>query len=286
MAQQRPIAWGPLIGAMLSGAALAGFVGWRLNLQAIEQQIKDTRAGLKKLVLSGGIPPNQDVVDYFSSRETSLEQRYQHWLETVTTPPLAEAASADPQLYFQEQFHEVQRTLERLAAARAMPVPEQLGFPKELPPSDTVPRLLAQLSLIKETAALMLEQGLIGLSSFKIEDPEPVPEEEGGGTFLMRLPLRVRLTSSLPQLMKILGVIERTNPLIDVRAVRIASVDPPGPLEAELLLARYLLIAATQEPPPPEEATRTGSTKKPTLRSTTSSPHQAGSAKPNPQQQD
>jgi len=245
MAQRSP-AIGMLLGAVAAGAALAGVAAWWVNLQTIERQAEEKRAAVKKLALSGRIPPNQEVLDYLTAREKSLGASYQHWLEAVITPPVAEAAGADPQLFFQERFHEVQRTLERLAAARSMPVPEQLGFPKELPPSDTVPRLLAQLSLIEQASTLMLEQGVIALASVKVEDPETVPEEDGGNVFLTRVPVRVRLTCSLPQLMKIVGAIQRVRPLIDVRTLRIVSGTPSDHLEVEILLGRSLLTPGAQ----------------------------------------
>jgi hypothetical protein len=252
--------------AVVAGAALAAAAAWWANLQAIDGAIQTTRSTIKKLTLSGGVVPNQEVMDYLSARGQSLEARYNRWLALVTSPPPAEAASADPQLYFQERFHEVQRTLERLATARGLPVPEQLGFPKELPPSDTVTRLLIQLSLIEETAALMLEQPVTALSSFKVEDPEPVPEEDDGGTLAVRLPVRVRLSCSLAQLLKILGTIQRIRPVVDVRALRIqpvASAEQPPPggagagiLEAEMVLARYLLAPQAPHPPADEAAAR------------------------------
>lgn len=275
MAQRRPIAWGPIIGGLCVGAAGAGVVAWQFNLQAIEQQIHDTRTGLKKLVLSGGIPPNQEVMDYFLTRGAAVDQQYQQWLEYTTVPPLGDEVSANPQLYFQEQLHEVQRTLERVAAARAIPVPEQLGFPKELPPSETVPRLLVQLALVKEATTLILEQGVTVLTSLKIEDPEPVPEDQGVGTFLMRLPVRVRLTGSLAQLMKILGAFERTKPLIDVRMIRLVEAALTDQLDAELLLARYLLIATALEPTTAEGAKRSSAPKKSTSRTTSSATREA-----------
>ena len=251
---RRPIVWGPILGALLVGAVGAGVIAWQLHLQTIDRQVTATQGGLKKLVLSRGIPPNQAVMDYLTARQQALEQRVQSWVTLATAPAVAEAAVADPQLYFQEQLHEVQRTLERAAAARTMPVPQQLGFPKELPPSDTVPRLLVQLSLIKELAGLLFEQGLTGLSSFKIEDPETVPGEEGEAVFLTRLPVRVRLTSSLPQLLKILAAIEGTDPLIELRAVRLTTGTAPNTLETELTLARYLMVAASEAATTPEEA--------------------------------
>lgn len=251
---RRSTGWEALLAAMMAGAAAAGVLAWRVNLQAIDREVKQKRSDIKKLVLSGGIPPNQEVVDYLNARQASLEQRYTHWIEQVTVPPIAEAAAADPQLFFQEQVHEVQRTVERLATARKLAVPEQLGFPKELPPSDTVPRLLVQLSMIEESTGIILQQGVAALTSLKVEDPEPVPEEDGGGPFLTRLPLRVRLTCSLPQLMKTLGALERATPLLDVRTVRVANGASPETLDVELLLARYLLAAPLQDQPLPEEA--------------------------------
>ncbi len=203
-------------------------------------------------------------MDYLTAREASLEEQYQHWLRMVSPPPMSEAAKADPQLYFQEQFHAVQQTLERLAIARGMAVPEQLGFPKELPPSDTVPRLLVQLALIQEVGELAFNQGVARLSSLKVEDPDPVLDDEDEISFLTRLPVRVRFTGSLPEVMKLLGAVHRVEPLIDVRGIRMvpataallsAGAQEEGDtsvstvanvghlLDVELLLARYLVTA-------------------------------------------
>ena len=248
MAERSPISWVPMTGALVAGAALAGIMGWQLNLQTIEHRITEKRSAVRKLLLSGGLPPNQEVMDYLSARETSLEQQYQSWLKRVAVPPSTEVASTDPQLYFQERLHEVQRTLERLATARTMTVPDLLGFPKELPPSDTVPRLLVQLSLIQEATEVIFGQGVTTLTSLKIEDPETVPEQNGEGTFLVRVPVRVRCTASLPQMMKILNAIERMNPLVDVRALHVVAGATEGSLDAELLLARYLITVSLQEP--------------------------------------
>ena len=270
LASPRAMAVGPLGIAVIFGfgIALAGVAGWRLNLQAIDRQLAETRAGLKKLSLSGNIPPNQDVMEYLSARDVAMEERYRSWVRAVTAPPAVDAASsADPQLFFQEELHDVQRMLERLTAARSLPVPEQLGFPKELPPSDTVPRLLIQLSLIKETAQLILDQGVAALTSFKLEDPVSVPEardeqEKDGEVppFLVRFPVRIRLTASLPQLMKIYAAIERVAPLIDVRAMRVSSQDAADRLlDVELVVARHVVISAAEESAAPDQAHRSAS---------------------------
>lgn len=293
MAQARTMAWPSIVGAMVAGAVVTGVLGWRVNLEGVSAQIKSKRSALKKLVLSGNIPPNQDVADYFTSRQTAFEQRYQWSVKAVDAAPMTETAKADPQLYFQEQIHEVQRTLERLAAARQIPVPEQVGFPKEIPPSDTVPRLLAQLSLIKEAAELIVDQGVVVLRSLKIEDPESVAESEGEGPLLTRLPVRVRLTASLPQLIKLLGALERAQPFIDLRAIRIqpsssgaAKIDKdkaeksnkadakqevppaqaaqalPDHLDVDLVLARYLVVASPVSDSAPAEEPSGGTSKK------------------------
>ncbi len=261
--QAQPIAWGPALAALVAGAALAGVFAWHMTLQGIDWQIAAKRSAIKKLVLSGNLPPNQEVADYLASRQTALEARYQLWLTSVATSPAADAATqADPQLYFQEQFHEMQRALDRLAAARGVSVPEQLGFPKELPPSDTVPRLLMQLSLMQELAELAFEHQVGALSSLKVEDPQPVSGEEGEGPFVMRLPVRVRLTATLPQLMKILGAIGQKRPLIDVRSLRVTGRPAGDALEIELVLARYLPLSAmvsdaAEEELPTRDATKT-----------------------------
>lgn len=254
---KRPIPWPALLmGALVASAAL-GVIGWRLSLQELERQTSAKRASLKKLTLSGGLPPNQQVMEYLQSRQQSLERSYQHWVKAVAVPPVADAASANPQLYFQERFREGQRMLERLASARGLTVPELLGFPKELPPSDTVPRLLMQLSLIQEAAGLVFAQGVGSLASLKVEDPESVLEDESQAVFVLRLPIRVRLAGTMPQIMKALGAMERAQPLIDVRALRVANnATAEDQLDAELLLARYVVIAAAPESLSAEEEER------------------------------
>jgi len=259
----------PLVAATCSGAVVAGIIAWHLNLQSIEGQIKTTRSALKKLSLAGGIPPNQEVMDYLTARQTALEQRYQSLVDRVSVPPLSGAASADPQLYFQEQLHDVQRLLERLAAARSMPVPEQLGFPKALPPSDTVPHLLVQLSLIKDVATRILEEHVRALSSFKIEDLETVKEDEGEGPLLTRLPVRVRLTSTLAQLVRLLLSLNEAVPIIETRVVRIENGSEPEQLDVELILARHLAVAAAHATSPPEEATPSTKKKRGSRKTTT-----------------
>jgi len=290
MAQRRPVPWAPVVGALLVGAALAGVIAWRLNLEMIEGQIKDKQAALKRLALSGKIPPNEEVMTYLTARQSALEHRYQEWVTMVAAPPLTEAASADPQLYFQEQFHEVQRTLERLAAARKMTVPEQLGFPKELPPKDTVPRLLIQLSLMQEAASLIFDQGVAALASLKIEDPEAVADAEHEGTFLTRLPVQVRFSATLPQLMKVFSAMQRTSPVIDVRGLQVAASDVPDTLDVRLVLARYHVTATALEalgesagPGPVMASPLTPSkrSKSPVTRSGSTSPRAASSSPTN-----
>ena len=247
----RPRVWMSLAVATCAGAALAAIIGWRLHLATIEYRIVERRAALKKLALSGGIPPSQDVMDYLTIRQAAVEERYRGWLDRVTVPPLAGAAATDPQVYFQERVHEVQRTIARLATARKLAVPEQLGLPKELPPSDTVPRLLVQLELIEEMATLVFERGAIALSSFKIEDPQTVTESEGGAPFLLRLPVRVTLTASLAQLMNVLGAVDRVQPLIDMRSLRIVNSPEGEGLTMELGVARYLMLPSQESLAPP-----------------------------------
>lgn len=239
-----PVVWGPIIAATLLGATVAGIIGWQIGLRAMAGQIEQKRAGLKKLTVTGRVPPNEEVSGYLKTRQAKLDAQYRYWQERIAAPPLSAAAAADPQLFFQEQVHGLQRTLERLAEARKAKTPEQLGFPKELPPSDTVPRLLAQLSLLETVAELAYERGISDLSALKIDDPEPLPSPEGEGAYLTRVPVRARMTGTLAQLTDLLSVLQRQKPLIDVRGVRLQRGDTGGRLDAEIILARYLVAPA------------------------------------------
>lgn len=233
----------PLIVAMAGGALAAGMLAWSLNLRGMDRQIAQARLGLKKLALSGGITPSQDVMDYLTLRQERLERQAQSWLTVVTMPSLDTSAVADLQVHVQEQLHDVHSQLERLALTYQMPVPERLGFPKELPPTDAVPRLLVQLALIRELAPLALERGVKQVISVKLEDPEPVAAPDGAEEgFLMRLPIRLRMSSSLTHLLSFLGAVESLTPLVDLRTLRLATqTTDPALLDVELGLARYLV---------------------------------------------
>ena len=240
MAPRRDLAVAPIVLAVAVTAAVFGFAVWHMHLHGLDEQIDQRQAAIKRLTVSQGIPPTEDVRTYLKQRDESLRRSYRQWLDRVVVGGIAEAATADPQLFFQERVHEVQRDLERLAAGRNVPVPEMIGLPKELPPTETVSRLLAQLGLTQAVATLILEQGAIPITTFKLEDPESVNSVEGRAVLLTRVPLRVRMRSTLPQLMRLMEACARARPLIDVRALRIASGAQADRLEVEVLLARYL----------------------------------------------
>jgi len=245
--------WSALGGILLAVVVVGGFFGWWIRVQALDQAIARRRSTLQSLHLGGRLPPNREVIDYLNSRIVALEKQYQAALKLVAPVATAIEEQADPQLYFQQRFHEVQRILERLATARGMPIPVPLGFPKELPPPEMVPRLLVQLGLIDDAATHIMAQGISQLASVKVEDPQPVaPLGEEKEAFLIRLPVRVRLSCSLQALAKILAVLDRASPLIDLQSLHISTPTESKELEAELVLARYFVTTPELEPPQEE----------------------------------
>lgn len=249
--------WMVLGGLALLLAAGGGWFAWTMRLEAIDQALEDKRAALKTLHLSGRLPPNREVVGYLKGRSAALEAQYQTGLKLATVSAAMRQGQADPQLYFQQRVHEVQRTLERLAAARGMKTPEQLGLPKELPPADVVPRLLLQLELIEDASELVVAQGISQLVSVKVEDPQSARAPgEDRESFLMRLPVRLRLVCSLDTLVKVLGVLDRAKPMVGLQAVRLRQPTDAADLDVEFVVARYVATApdvdatdqATKEP--------------------------------------
>ncbi len=226
------------------GISIAGLLGWRVHLRLLKQQIEDKQGALKKMLLLHQIPPNQKVMEYLGFRQAWIEEHHNRLLKLALAEQPATVSGTDLQLYFQQQGHDIQRAIERLAIARSLSVPAILGLPKELPPSDSVPRLLAQLYLVQQMTDLVFEQGITKLASLKLEDPGLIPEENTDSTVWMRLPVRVRCYSSLTQLVKMLGAIQYLKPLADLRNLRILSSSATGDeLEIELLLCRYFFIA-------------------------------------------
>jgi hypothetical protein len=245
MAAQRSIPVTVLVGAIAATGAAALAAGWWMNLRALEARIAESDASVKKLSVGKRIPPSRDVLAYVTTRQAATDERYRQWVSTVAAAPVAAAAGDDLQVFFQERVHEVQRTLERLAAARRQNVPEQLGLPKELPPAETVPRLLTQLALVQEAAELIFEQDVAGLASFKLEDPDIIPTDDHLRALLVRAPVRVRFSATLPQLMHVLEAMERARPLIAIRSMQLlgaapAAGEPGASLEVELVMARHV----------------------------------------------
>ncbi len=227
----------------LGGLGLLLLVGlWRAGLLAAERRRTDLERALKTLTVSGRVPPSQEVMTYLRKRHEALVERAEALRRRVVAEPKA-LEGADPQLYYQEQFHAMERTLERLTAARGTATPERLGFPKELPPSDTVPRLLVQVRLIEEAAALVLEQGITGLSAVKVEDPEPGPAADDGTVFVTRLPVSLRFRGALPNVLQTFAAVQRLAPLADIRIIRLVGEEGSDQLDTELVLARYLPTA-------------------------------------------
>lgn len=245
------------------------FALWRVRLQTLAREISAKKASLKTLHLSDQLPPNPEVVSYLKQRTALLEEKYQAALSRIAPPLDLSQAQGDTQLLFQERSHEVQRTLERLATARSMTAPTQLGFPKDLPPPEAVPRFLVQVSVIEQTAELLMAiPGVTQVESFKVEDPQTVLGAEGDeDVFLTCLPVRIRLTCPLDVLVKALGALDRADPLVDLQGLRLAALSGEGGEEAkdlavELVVARYVVTAPTLPASSDEEPVRKEAGKK------------------------
>ncbi|OGX17299.1 MAG: hypothetical protein A2105_05375 [Omnitrophica WOR_2 bacterium GWF2_63_9] len=236
----------------------AAWLLWRLRLQTVDRAIAAKQAALKNLHVSpsrpegrdGQLPPSPEVVDYLNRRTASLEETYQAALSRIAPVLELGESQSDTQLLFQERSHAVQRTLERFATARNMTAPTQLGFPKDLPPPEAVPRFLVQVSLIEQTAELLMAvPGVTQVESFKVEDPQAVTPTEGEeDVFLTSLPVRIRMTCALEVLTKALGSLDRADPLVDLQGLRMTATSNEGGEEAkdlavELVVARYMVTA-------------------------------------------
>ena len=227
-----------------------GIVFWRTSMQQLDQQIRQKQTALKQLHVSGHIPPTPDVHAYLQARTEALVARYQAALRLLEPEVRVAADAANPQLYFQQRVHEVQRTLERLATARGMKIPDQLGMPTELPPADAVPRFLVQVELIEDVADLVMAiEGISEVVSLKVEDPQALlfsddPDEQ----FLTALPVRVRVKGSLEAFTNIVGAMDRARPIIDLQGLRIAYVTETQPLDGEMIVVRYLVTQPLRQP--------------------------------------
>ncbi len=231
----------------LVGAATAAGLLWRLTVRGVEQEIAQHQRGLSSLHLSGRVPPNREVMAYLTRRMDALSAQYQQAVSLVAPSLPQRPGDDDPQLAFQERVHEVQRTLERLTTARGMSIPLQLGLPKELPPAETVPRFLLQLTLIEELAeVIMTVDGVSQLVSFKAEDPRAVSAGEEAA-FVTALPVHVHLSCALGALTTLLHLLDQAQPVMALQRMQVASsgalsgTGGPSSLDVELVVARYVV---------------------------------------------
>ncbi len=251
----RSLSPGVAAAVLLVAAAMAAGLFWRLTLRGVEREIAQYRTKLTGLRLSGRVPPNREVMAYLTRRMEALQTQYQQARSLIAPAATQQRSSdADPQLAFQERMHEVQRTLERLTTARGIPIPLELGLPKELPPAEAVPRFLMQLGLIEGLAELaMTVDGVSQLVSFKAEDPRvavPAEKSQAGAepaAFVTALPVQVHLSCSLSALTKLLHLIDRAQPVMALQRVQIvapgeatAAANQPA-LDVELIVARYIV---------------------------------------------
>jgi hypothetical protein len=236
-------AWPIVFVFILSGIGLAGFIFWKFSLQALDEEITQKRSSIKLLKVGGGLPPNQEVLDYLSKRTLALESDYKS-LVGLLDSSVNDSIGASPQLYFQQRLHDVSRLLEKMASARGIGVPQAIGFPKELPPPESVSRLLVQLALIEDVAKIVMADTASVLSSVKIEDPRPVPKTDEEKNFLIRVPVRIRLSCSVKSLAGMLGSVEGMKPITSLDGVRVRHLAEPlqEMVEVELELSRFLII--------------------------------------------
>ncbi len=240
---------GQLVLLLMVAATVGAFAVWRVRLQALDQEIKAKKAALKNLHVSDQLPPNPQVVDYLKRRTKALEAQYDTALARMAPPLQLGDQQTDTQLLFQERSHAVQRTIERLATARNMTAPTQLGFPKDLPPPEAVPRFLVQVGLIEQAAEVVMSvPGVASVESFKVEDPQPVVLAEEQDVFLTQLPVRIRLSCPIDVLTKVLNAFDRADPLVDLQGLRVTTTSTESgeeakPLAVELVVARYFVTA-------------------------------------------
>ena len=226
-------------------------VTWGWRVQALDRAIQDTRNNLKKLHVGERVPPNREVMDYFTQRADALTHQYDAALKRLTVGSADQllAGQADPQLYFQERLHEVRGALERTAKARNMEAPLFLGLPKELPPVDAVPRFVVQVGLMQDIGErLMAVPGVAQVVSLKADDPQEVePLQKGDESFLMRLPVRVRVQCSLEALGTLLSVWSHSTPVVELQEVHVNHPPATPTLDVECVVARYVVTKPVLE---------------------------------------
>ncbi len=229
-----------------------GALGWWVQVQRLDHLAVEKRKGLKKLQVGDQVPPNQEVVDYFTTRTDALARRYEDALKRLTAGSVTSLVSGqgDPQLYFQQRLYEARGVLERTAKARGMEPPTLLGLPKELPPPDAVPRFLAQVGLMQEAGErIMALKGVTQVVSLKAEDPQELDAiQKGDEPFLMRVPVRVRVQGSIETMATLMALWTRAAPIVEVRELHVSATPVQQTLELECVLTQYLVTKPDLEP--------------------------------------
>lgn len=210
--------------------------------EELERKIQE----MKRFITLTGTVPSKESFAKMEKEKDSLQEKFSSLVDFVD-PKKARISekNAEAGLYFIEKLHATMKKFEAGSEAKAVKLPENLGFGDGLPKDNMVPVLLRQLEIIEFAIGVLLKNGGSDVYALKplksIEYIEPVSKD----LFYTELPVQISIKTDTKTLMNLLVELKNATPVISVKELHVKSIDASsGQVEISLVLSTFMIARA------------------------------------------
>ncbi len=209
----------------------------------LDEELDRKTAELKRHIKGTGALPSEEGFASLKKNKDRLEKKFFE-LKKFLDPEKVRMSESDSEagLYFIEKLHGIIKEFAPEAEAKAVKLPENLGFGGGLPKESTVEPLLRQLETVETVVGILLESEKIEFSAIKplrsIEYIEPLSKE----ILYTELPVQISLKTDTKTLINLLSEIKNNTPVISVKEVHIRSGNVESrEIEVSLVFSTFMI---------------------------------------------
>ena len=209
----------------------------------MDEELERKISEMKRFITLTGTVPSKEGFAKMEKDKDSLEEKFFNLIDFVD-PDKARLSekNAEAGLYFIEKLHSTMKKFEIESGARAVKLPENLGFGDGLPKDAMVPVLLRQLEIVEFAVGVLLKNSNSDIYNFKplkpIEYIEPVSKK----IFYTELPVQISIKTTTDAFTNLLLELKNASPVISVKELHVKSIEPRlGELEISLVLSSFMI---------------------------------------------
>lgn len=209
----------------------------------MDEELERKISEMKRFITLTGTVPSKESFAKMEKDRDSLEEKFSSLVDFVD-PNKARLSekNAEAGLYFIEKLHSTMKKFEIDSGAKAVKLPENLGFGDGLPKDAMVPVLLRQLEIVEFTVDVLLKSNNSDIYNLKplksIEYIEPISKK----LFYTELPIQISIKTTTDAFMNLLLELKNASPVISVKELHVKSIEPSsGELEISLVLSSFMV---------------------------------------------